>query len=61
MVETSSERWHVSQFIDGKLIAHHVYTNYDYARVQIHRKGLLSGANVLTRPSQCECRGRVLI
>lgn len=53
------ERWHVSQYVNGELINHHVFTDWDYARVQIRRKGLLSGTNVLARPSQCECRGRV--
>lgn len=55
----NEERWHVAQFVNDELVAHHVYTDWDYARVQIHRKGLLSGVNVLCRGSKCECRGRL--
>jgi hypothetical protein len=50
--------WHVTQYANGELVAHNVYTDWDYARLQIHRKGLLSGTCVLARPSQCECRGK---
>lgn len=55
----NEERWHVSQYAQGELISHHVYPDWEYARAQIHRKGLLMGVNVLARASKCECRGRM--
>jgi hypothetical protein len=51
--------WHLTQYVNGEQIMHHVYTDWDYARSQIARKGLWSGTNVLARPSRCECRGRL--
>lgn len=59
MNESGIERWHFSQYANGELIKHEVLTDYDYARMQIRRRGLLSGTNVLTRSSKCECRGRL--
>lgn len=55
----NEERWHVTQYVNGEQISHHVYTDWDYARFQIRSKGLLSGTNVLARSSKCECRGRL--
>lgn len=54
-----SERWHVAQYANGELVAHNVYNGYEDARYTMYRRGLLSGTNVLTRASRCECQGRL--
>lgn len=53
------ERWHLSQYASGDLVAHHVHTSQVAGLRDIRRKGLLNGVNVLTRASKCECRGRL--
>lgn len=54
------ERWHVAQFADERMVKHNVFTEYASALGFIKRHGLLNGTNMLARPSQCDCRGRIL-